>query len=289
MIGLIKTLQYLFRLVFRLPAGTALGIMRLAGRALYRIARLTPIRKTVMANLRRIIPDCDAAPLAEKLLQNFSLSVFEFLCSPYFRAEHFERVCKLSGTDNIDLALTGRKGALLLSMHTGNYEIVPAALAARGYRVSSILKAPSGDPLFKLLNRIRSYKGTEIINVTEGNMYRHALQALARNRCVCTLVDTGALEGRHEMIRFLGKRVPVATGWLALAQRSGAPVVPVLIKRDGDQVAFSIGEPLAVTRDNREEIMRRVGALFENFIRNHPDQWGIFLNEQETRRMIEGK
>ncbi len=289
MIFFLRSIQIIFGLVFLLPAAAAIGAMRLAGKKVYWIARLTPLRKTVTANLRRLLPEADAPALAEKLLSNFSQSIFEVLCTPFFKAEHIERLCKVSGTENIDVALAGRKGAIFLIMHTGNYELIPAVLTSRGYHVTSILKAPPRDPLFRLINRSRSYHGARLINVTEGNMYRLALQALARDRCVCILIDTGALEGKHEMFQFLGRRVPVATGWLALAQRSGAPVLPLISRRDGERVSFSVGDPLPVRKDNREEVMRRVGAIFENFIRNHPEQWGIFLNEHETKRMIEGK
>ena len=289
MISFIKFIQFIFGLIFRLPATLAIHSMRLAAEAVYRIARLTSIRKTVIANMRRLLPNSAAAPLADKLLRNFSHSIFEVLCAPFFQPKHLEMICKVSGTENIDLALANCKGVIFLIMHTGNYELIPAALTSRGYHITSILKAPHNDPLFKLLHRSRSYCGTEQINVLEGNMYRQALQALARNRCVCLLIDTGALEGKHEIFQFLGKRVPVATGWLALAQRSGAPIIPLISKRDGDKVAFSIGDPLTVKKDNREEILRRVGAIFENFIKNHPEQWGIFLNEYETKRMVEGK
>lgn len=54
-------------------------------------------------------------------------------------------------------------------------------------------------------------------------------------------------------------------------------------------MVISFSEPLNLYRDNREEIMYRVKQFFENFIKNHPEQWLMFLNEYETKRMVEGK
>lgn len=197
-------------------------------------------------------------------------------------------ICKVSGVENIDLALSKRNGAIVISMHTGNYELIPIVLRHLGYSVSSIMKAPP-EPLYKFLEPIRSYKGTKLINVLEVDMYRETLKALGRNRLVCLGIDTGALEGRHEMFSFLGHRVPVATGWLTLAQRSESAIIPVAVKREGKQVILNFAEPLTVYQDNREEIMRRIGQFYENFIKNHPEQWLMFLNQYETKRMVEGK
>ena len=290
MIFFLYLLHWKFQIIFALlPPAAALFFMRLSGRITYGIARHSPIKRMAAKNLLSLFPAVDANSLSDKLLSNVSHSIFEVLCTPFFKSSHVEKICTLSGTEKLDLALAERKGALLLIMHTGNYELIPTALATRGYHLTSILKAPPKDPLFKLVNLSRRYKGTQLINVMEGNMYRLALQALDQGRLVCLLIDTGALEGSFEMFPFLGRQVPVATGWLTLAQRSGSPVIPVISRREGEKVLISIGEPLVVNKSNRQEVMRKVGNHFERFIQSHPEQWLIFLNEHETRRMVERK
>lgn len=288
MIILLKLLQFIFGIIFRLPAPHALRLMRLAGEITYRIARLTPAKKMVIKNMQAILPGRDFGPPADQLLRNVAYSVFEMLCVPFFQETHFNSVCKINGLENVDLALSRRKGAVIVSMHTGNYELMPIALSSRGYTVNSVMKAPK-EPLFEFLKPIRSCKGTKLINVLEADMYRETLKALGNNELVCLGVDTGALEGRHETIPFLGRSLPAATGWLTLAQRSEAAIVPVQVKRENGKMVISFSEPLNLYRDNREEIMYRVKQFFENFIKNHPEQWLMFLNEYETKRMVEGK
>jgi len=287
-VALIKLLQWILGAAFRLPSAAAVYLMRFFAEATYRAARLTGIKKTAKRNFKLLLPDSDTDSLSDKLLRNTSYSIFEFLCIPLFRESHLERISRLSGTENIDLALSKRKGVILLTMHTGNYELVPTLLAFRGYHLSSIIKA-TDDPLFKLINRIRSHKGVRQINVAEENMYREALGALSRNRLIGILIDTGALEGRHELISFLGKKLPVATGWITLAQRSGAPVIPCFSKREGKTLIVTFGEPMNIYRDNKREVMETIRKYYDNFIRNNPEQWAIFLNEYETKRMVEGK
>lgn len=288
MIILLRSLQLIFSLIFRLPAPIAVYLMRFAGETTYRIARLTPIKGIAARNVNRLFPDADGRKVADKLLRNIAYSIFEVLCTPFFNETHINLICKVNGRENIDLSLAKRKGAVILTMHTGNYEMIPVVLASLGYKLNSVLKA-ADEPIFRFLSRSRSYRGIKLINVLEANMYRESLRALGENEIIALAADTGALEGKHELFPFLGRRVPVATGWLTLAQRSEAAVIPTHSKREEQKLVITFGEPLQVYADNREEAMHKVGQFYENFIRNHPEQWAMFLNDYETKRMVEGK
>ena len=288
MITALKSLRFLFSFVYKLPVSAALYLTRLAGELTFQIARLTSIRGTTAKNIERVFPEANGEQLAARLLRNVGLAIFELLAVPFFQTEHFERLCRIEGRENLDLALAKRRGVLFLMMHIGNYELIPALLSSLDYRFNSILKA-TDDPLFALLNQSRGYKGGRLINVLEVDMYRESIKALSHNEIVGILVDTGALEGKHEMMPFLGRSVPIATGWLTLAERSGAAILPAYSKREGDKIVLHISEPLHVYRDNRHEVKRLVSQFYEAFIQAHPEQWAIFLNTHEVNRMLEGK
>jgi len=177
---------------------------------------------------------------------------------------------------------------IMMTMHIGNYELFPLALADGNYKMNAILRA-THDPIFEIINRSRISSGIKLINVLEKDIYKETIKLLGKNEIILTLADTGALESRHILYPFLGKKVTVATGWLTLAQRSRAPVIPVLVKKEGRKNIITIAEPVNVTKENREESMQKVGKFFEDFISRNPEQWAIFLNSYETRRMIEGK
>ncbi|MDD5593563.1 MAG: lysophospholipid acyltransferase family protein [Candidatus Margulisbacteria bacterium] len=286
MIYLLNFLRFIGRFVFWLPAPAAIYLMELAGEITYRIARLTPFQRTVANNFKLVFPDADHWQLADRALRNAGHSIFEIICAPYFKKTHLDRITRVIGIENLDAALAQRKGAICLSLHSGNYELIAALLSSRGYHLTTVMKSPPGDRLYQFLDRSRLYHGSKLINILDGDMYRECLQALARHRCVGILVDTGAMEGRHEMMPFLGHQVPIATGWTALAQRSEAPVVPIFSKREGDKVVFEIGEPRVIHRDNKAQVMAEVRDFYEHKVKAHPDQWAIFLNEHEVKRMM---
>ncbi|MDD5382299.1 MAG: lysophospholipid acyltransferase family protein [Candidatus Margulisbacteria bacterium] len=288
MILFLKALQFCFGLIFRAPAGVSLAVMRAASWTVYTVARLTRLKRNVVADIKLVMPDSPAEAVADRLIKNTSDTIFEILCVPFFQPEHYQAIFKWEGLEHVDRALKAGKGVIMLTMHFGNYESPANALARRGYKISSILKA-TDEPYFEIINNSRRVGGINLINVLEDNMYTETLKALARNDMVYILADTGALESRHEYFDFLGHKVPVATGWLTLAQRAGCPVIPTLSRREDGVNLVTFFPPVTVSRDNREAVMQSVGKTFEGFVKQYPENWAMFLNPYETKRMVEGK
>ena len=274
------------RIIFLLPAKAAIFLMRFAGEIIFQIARLTPIKRTTANNIKAFFPGLNYDLLADRALKNVSYAIFEVLSLPFFNAKHFSILSKVIGKENLDLALRKGKGALIVSMHTGNYEIVPSILASNKYKVNSILKADE-NPIFTFLEPSRSHGGVKLINILKDDMYKESLNALKNNEVVCLMLDTGASEGRHIEIDFLGKKVIVASGWITLAKRAECEVVPVFCRREKDKIIVQIDKPLTIKKATEEENMWEIKEYFEMHIRQSPDQWLMFINDQETKRMLE--
>lgn len=289
MILLIRIIQIKFWLIFLLPPRVALAIMRLASRFIYLIVRNTSIKTIVARNIKLVMPDLPAREVADLLIKNTSLSIFEVLCIPYFKKAHYERTFKYAGLELIDKALAEKKGVIILTMHFGNYESTGNALAHLGYKITNILRDDAKNPLLEIVNRSRLVGGNKLINTEADNMFTEAAKALGKNEIVGILIDTGALESRHEYIDFLGKKVPVATGWLTLAQRAACPVLSLVTVRQDNINHIIIFEQDYVKRDNRGTIIQKFSRGFEKFVRGHPEYWLMFFNEYETKRMVEGK
>ncbi|MFH1683401.1 MAG: lysophospholipid acyltransferase family protein [Candidatus Margulisiibacteriota bacterium] len=288
MIIFLKFLQFCFRIIFFAPAIVSLFFMHIVAWITQAIAKITPLKKLVILNIKLVFPECNANQAANALIANTSYAILEMLCVPFFKRKHYNSIIKWIGLENLAKALSGKKGAIILTMHAGNYELTHAALTNLGYPMNIILRATE-DPIFGIINRSRGASGAKLINILEEDTYKESLKSLAKNELVYLLADTGALESRHEYVQFLGKKVPVATGWLTMAIRSGCSVVPTLAKKSGIRNVISLSEPLTVTKDNREDIKQKVIKLFEDFIKNNPEQWGMFLNDYETKRMVEGR
>ena len=263
MIFLIRLLQLSFRIIFFLPAKLALFLMYSCASILAAITKRTKFKKTVVNNVAMVLPQANAEQVADNLIYNVSCTIFEVLCAPFFKRKHFASIFKLQGKDIIDKAISENHGAIILTMHVGNYETIANALANLGYKMDVILKA-TDDPIFKIINRSRASGGIKLINVVEEDMFKKAIEALRRGEIIAVLADTGALDSRHEFIEFLGKKVPIAVGWITLAQRAKCPVLPCLIRREGRLNIATCFDAIQIKPSNRAEAIQKIGKYFED-------------------------
>jgi len=288
MIIFVKGLQFLFRLAFFLPARLAIFKMYAFAWLCHLIVRSLPIKKLIARNFKLVFPQLpsnQATKLANNLIKNTCYSILEIMCIPFFKMKHYDLVFRIEGQENLDKGLGTGKGVILLTLHAGNYESAGNALAMKGYKINGILKV-TDDPLFEIINKSRQVGGAKLINVLEQDMYKATLKVLADNEIVYIAADTGALDSRHEEFEFLGQKVPVATGWITLAQRSNAAIVPIFVQRQGTKNTIKLSSPLFITSSNRDETIKQILKTFENHIKEHPDHWGMFLNAYETERMV---
>ncbi len=284
MIIFVKFLQLIFRIIFLLPKNAGIAVMHLAANTVFQIARRTKIKKQVAKNIQLVLPQSNLIELADKSLKNLSLSIFNIICTPFFSEQHFHDLVKWHGLKKIEKALLDKKGLILITMHFGNYEII-SSLPHFGFNITNIFN-PSDNPVLQIVNQSRLASGGKLISAEEANMYRESLKALERNEIIGILADTGALESRHSRVKFLGNEVPVATGWLTLAQRAKCPVIPIISIRQGYENHLYLEDPFYVTKDNRDQVIQNALNIFENYVRKHPDHWLIFLNSYETERMM---
>ncbi|MFC1511189.1 lysophospholipid acyltransferase family protein [Candidatus Margulisiibacteriota bacterium] len=280
----LKALQGLFRAFFWLPGNWPLINIWSGSWIIAQLLKHTKTKKSVTKNINLLLPNIKASKAADKLLTNTCFGVFELLSLPYFRPGHWQKSIKLCGLENVATAFSGGRGVIILTIHAGNYELIPMTLAHHGYKMNTVLRADD-HPVFQLLNKSRSVGGVQLINTLKEDMYKSSIDALAKNDGVFLLADTGALESRHETVEFLGHRVPVATGWLALAQRTGCAVVPTIAYKNGKQNLITLHPPIRVSKENRDQVKLEVLRLFEQHIQANPEQWGLFLNAFETKRV----
>lgn len=288
MIFLVKMLQFLLHPFFWGPVGLGFWAISIAAWKISIIARLFGVRRIVKKNLQLVFPGRkDIDQLSGKLIGNLSQSLVEVLCAPFFQKAHWQERFIWRGLENVDAAYQKGRGIMYLNLHEGNYELMGMALFRKGYPMTAVVRT-TNDPLLKLLDEIRLSAGGQLINVQEENMFRELLKPLAENKMALIMIDTGALESRNQTISLLGHRVPAATGWLTLAQRTGCAVLPAFSYREKDKIVATIGEPFFVTRENRDAAIKQTAEFYDKFLTAHPEEWAIFLNSYETRRMVNG-
>ncbi|MGE3259972.1 MAG: lysophospholipid acyltransferase family protein, partial [Geobacter sp.] len=109
------------------------------------------------------------------------------------------------------------------------------------------------------------------------NALRNMLSVIRKKGVVGLLVDQAVLPEEGCLINFLGRpawasRVPVV-----LARKTGVPVLPVFMYREGGRYVIDI-QPMLVFSDVGDEAavqadVQRYSAEIERFIVRHPTDW----------------
>jgi KDO2-lipid IV(A) lauroyltransferase len=110
---------------------------------------------------------------------------------------------------------------------------------------------------------------------------RKALRRLKNGGLVATGVDR-PVPGDRELIEFFGRRAYLPVGPVRMALLTGATLIVGGCHFDPEEgYALEVVGPIGLVRtdDRRRDVManaRRVAAVLEELVRDHPDQWMMF-------------
>jgi KDO2-lipid IV(A) lauroyltransferase len=180
---------------------------------------------------------------------------------------------------HLDRAHAQGRGVVVVSAHYGSWELLPAILAARGYRVAAVVRPNREVRVDRLLCRLRSALGVRLVPRTADA--RVLVRAL-RGGAIVVIAGDQRPRGRRMDGRFLGLRAWLPLGPASLAVLSGVPLVTALVRRGlcGRQ-EIVLGEPMQAPADlDRRaaigELARRSTDELEREIARDPSQWAWF-------------
>ena len=246
-----------------------------------------PRRRTVaLENLTRAFPDRPAPELARVGRDSFRHLGMNFVesCVFYFRppARLLSRV-SIEGLSHFEAADAQGRGMLLLTAHYGNWELLAASHALARFPLSVVMR-PLDSPAFEpILERFRLRSGVELI--TKRRALTDIVEALRRRRMVGILLDQNASRREGVFVPFFGVPASTSKGMALIALRTGAPVLPVFIRRrpDGRHVVHA-GAPVPVPSDGDVVAFTRAfNEAIEAAIRRAPEQWFWLHRRWKTR------
>jgi KDO2-lipid IV(A) lauroyltransferase len=196
---------------------------------------------------------------------------FPTLCRRDFDA-HFEVVSRHDLTDY----RAGRKRGIFVTAHLGNWELAVAPALHLGLSVAAVY-APIKNPVIdRMLKRKRAALGCELVNRDTG--LPHLIAALREGRSLGLVVDHRDDSGIPLPFFGLDKLTTVVPARLAL--RFGCELIPTRIERlEGTRFRVSVCEPIrpdpALGNDRAQaaQMMAKLNAMFEQWIRERPEQW----------------
>jgi len=215
---------------------------------------------------------------ARACFAHLGMDFFELVNLPRLDQSRFSELIKIEGEENLSNAIKEGRGVIYIGGHIGNWELMAAVVARRGYPLKVIAAPIYDERLDQLMNRYRSRFGIETIQRGNVRSTRQILSGLREGCMLAFLIDQNTqVDGAY--VDFFGHPAYTPIGVASLALRSDIPVVMGYSHRLDDGHHLVVFEkPLTLVRSGRsEEDIKANTAIFtkclEEFILKRPEQW----------------
>jgi Kdo2-lipid IVA lauroyltransferase/acyltransferase len=173
------------------------------------------------------------------------------------------------GTDN------GRKGAVMVSGHYGNWELMAMAFGLMVKPVTIIVKELSNTPIDRSMNALRTMRGNSI--VYDDQALREGLRLLGEGGILAILADQSDPTATN-FGEFLGRRATVFHGAAFFALRAKVPLFVGMCRR-GDNGRYKVDvqeidtSDLTFCKEDIATLATRYTRVLEEYIRRWPEEW----------------
>lgn len=242
-------------------------------------------RKAMHANNRRVLPGASRRErdrVARRSLVNYCKYLADFIRFPSIPPGRLiDEVEGESRFEALSRVLERGKGAVIVCMHFGNWDLGAGAAAARGYPLTVVAETFADPRLDAMVMGARTRLGMKIVKMEKAGP--SLFRALKENGLLALLIDRPT-PGDGVKVTFFGEEVEVPAGPARLALRTGAAVVPTAFARIDPHrpevtTLCDFGVVTERTGDDQADIQSLTQAIMhshERFIRQYPDQWYMF-------------
>lgn len=267
-------LMFLMRLI-PLDTASALG-----GWLLRKLGPLTKTHKVAELNTRFVwpeMPEGERAQLLRDQWDNLGRTVAEFAQVDRILPYGDNPRVTLVGGEILDDLRDRNQGAVLVSGHFANWEMLGVAIVKRGVKMQVTYRAANNPYIDKrIVDNRRSY-GVRLFAPKGRDGAAELLAALKRGECVGLMNDQKFNGGVRSP--FFGRDVETAPGPSRLALKFDAPIIPFCVRRTkGAYFVVTAYPPLEFERtgDKTRDIENAVVAInqfIEDRIVEAPEQW----------------
>ena len=233
-------------------------------------------RAAVLANLRVIAPERAQASSVRRVFVEQSRNYLEIFQIPRIAPARLLESIEHRGWDHFMRAHERGMGVVVASAHLGPISLVGQILVAHGFATVLPIETARSD-VARAINRARSAMGLTLVP-TESP--RAVVRALRDGKVFGILADR-AVTGVGERVPFFGREALIPSAHVALALRTGAPLIPAFSGRESGRLTASFEPPIELvsTGDRAADVrlgLRRWVSVLERYVRRAPEQWTVF-------------
>jgi lauroyl/myristoyl acyltransferase len=242
-------------------------------------------RRIVEQNLERVLGP--ASPLETKarsfrLFVNYAQSIANMYCLHSGQPVPVEATT--IGQEHIHKLQAAGSGAVVVTGHMGFWQIAPILMQRKSY--PPLTMAMAQEPNQATAEWEQQFREKfRIVYTTSSPFATLELASVLRKGELVGMQMDRVQGGPHVLVPFFGRPAPFPLGPATLARATGAPILPTFIVAGADRTSctFYVEEPIEVRRtrdrdaDVREATARMV-AVYERYVRLHPEQWFNFFD-----------
>lgn len=195
----------------------------------------------------------------------------------------------VEGIENLNKALAKGRGVIALSAHFGNFPLMLTKLSMDGYKTTTILRYMRDLWVDQYFYKRRTALGVGSIYITPRRQcVEKSIEILRKNEILFMQLDQNFGTG-GVFVDFFGKKAATAKGPIVFALRTKAPIIPMFIYRQKDNLQKIVIEPeaeLLPGKDMEDTIQLNASKLtkiIESYIRQHPTDWGWIHRRWKAR------
>ena len=231
----------------------------------------------------------DAADLARAIYATYSRFALELMRLPGLPPDEPRRLLRSEGEHHERFMALWRRcqaegrAVIAVSGHIGSIEVFAGAYAQQGIPTYGLADDSAFPELFELLGRSRARWGVTII---PWRRLRDIFRVMRRPCALGMVVDWG-YRPDDVSVRLFGDWTTLPAGPALLAARTGAVIVPVVARRDGEgRYGAAMYEPIEIADASPAEVQRVTQAIaeaLEDMVAEAPEQWYTFKPMWPTR------
>lgn len=183
------------------------------------------------------------------------------------------------------------RGVLVLTAHTGNFELLARIWGRASAEVVTVFHRPMSNRFVDAF-LLRQRAAANVQTLGRGSEVRAAMRVLAAGGVLAVPLDQNQPPGRPGVfVDLFGRPAATATSLARLSLASGAAVLPVFAAWEAGRPVAIVGRPLrpdgAAGSAGRDEALRRLTQAYtreiEAVVRRYPYQWNWAHRRWKTR------
>jgi len=258
----------------------------------FRVARFySALLDRVLPRLRRVairnlelagFPIAQRKIIADGVFRSIARLLVAFARLPRMNRDNLGEWIRYEGLQYFQQAKKQGRGILFATAHLGNWELSAFAHGMLTEPMNIVVRPLDNPRIDDLVEKRRQLSGNRIISKREAA--KAILRALQKNEAVGVLIDQNTSEAEGVFVDFFGTAACANSGFVKLAARSGAAVIPGFALWDGRERRYVLRfyPPVPLSGDVLKDT-QRLHAVLESVIRQYPDQWLWIHRRWKTR------